>query len=139
MTRPSFCVNGDASTTVGSNYNPLVYTVVRHNNGGHYNATNGRFTAPVSGYYLFTGHICPTGNAVNSTSELFLMLNGSTGNRWFLDRRKKLEATSENSYSMSGSAVIYLAANDYIVLSHHSITSTATIEGSSVFSGELLS
>ena len=135
--QPSFNATGGLDA-VGSSYSELVYNTIKHNNGGHYSATTGRFTAPVSGYYLFTGHICPTGNAQGAASELFLMINNNTATRYFLDRRKKAESTSLNSYSMSGSAVVYLAANDFIALSHVAITSTATIEGSSVFSGQLL-
>ena len=30
-----------------------IFNTVVHNNGSHYNSSNGRFTAPVDGYYFF--------------------------------------------------------------------------------------
>lgn len=137
--QPAFLARGNSTTTVGSNYADLIYPLVDFNNGNHYNSTTGRFTAPVSGYYVFTGHIVPTANSQNAPSEFFVEVNnGSQTGRVFLDRRKKIEGTSENTFSLSGSAVLYLSQNDFVNLSHVNITSTATIEGSSVFSGYLL-
>jgi len=49
--QPSFLVapanNGQTANGYG------VYTTVFHNTGNHYNTSNGRFTAPVTGYYTF--------------------------------------------------------------------------------------
>jgi hypothetical protein len=136
--QPAFLARGDGLATCNGNYADLVYTTVTHNTGGHYNSSTGRFTAPVSGYYLITGHLVPTGNVQNATSEFFIIINGNTSNRVFLDRRKKIEATSSNTFSMGGSAITYLNANDYVTLSTVAVTSTATIEASSAFSGHLI-
>ena len=136
--QPAFVITGDSTTTLGSNYDALIYKTVRQNSGSHYSTSTGRFTAPVAGYYMITAHICPTGQAQNNVIELFLMKNGGTGTRWFLDRLVKTSATSSNTFSVGGSCVIYLSANDYINISHVGGTSTATIESSSVFSGYLL-
>ena len=81
-----------------------------HNIGGHYSTTNGRFTAPIAGYYLFTGAML-TNPAFSSNvyALVFWQLNGSSvhyfahnhNNGWIME---------------SGSFVVYLSANDYVNL-----------------------
>ena len=67
---PSFHVtktNGDVS---GNNY--VVFNRVEHNNGSHYSTSNGRFTAPVTGVYIF--HVW---HYTGGTSAIALRINGS--------------------------------------------------------------
>lgn len=133
--QPAFRATG-AIGTIGANYSTLPYPTVDFNIGGHYNSSTYRFTAPVSGRYMITGHLVPTGNNQNQTSELFLMVNGSTSNRVFLDRRLKTQATSSNSFSLGGSTIISLNANDYITWSIVAVN--GTVEGSSTISAYLI-
>ena len=50
--QPAF--NAKLSAATGANFNgTLVFNTVQYNIGNHYNGTNGRFTAPVDGRYLF--------------------------------------------------------------------------------------
>ena len=50
--QPAF--NAKLSTATGANHSGmLVFNTADHNTGGHYNTSNGRFTAPLAGRYLF--------------------------------------------------------------------------------------
>lgn len=48
--QPAFRVSMSSSALQGAGV--VLFNNVHNNNGGHYNAANGRFTAPVSGYYF---------------------------------------------------------------------------------------
>ena len=82
---PTFHVNGSPTITNnpggGSGYDNSVHSfgAIRHNNGSHYNNSNGRFTAPMTGYYHFTGGVWSSNsNQDSGTYLLKLMLNGSS-------------------------------------------------------------
>jgi len=69
-TKPSFHVSRRGGDVSANNY--VVFDQVSHNNGSHYDNTNGRFTAPVSGTYFFSAW-----NYIGSTSAFQLRINGS--------------------------------------------------------------
>jgi hypothetical protein len=75
--------------------------------GSHYNATNGRFTAPIAGYYFISLNIL---GSSSSGVEAAIKRNGST----VLNSR---DAGGTSGYvSTSASTVISLAANDYLTV-----------------------
>ena len=69
-TKPSFHVSRRAGDVSANNY--ITFDQVFHNNGSHYDNTNGRFTAPVSGTYFFSAW-----NYTGGTSAFQLRINGS--------------------------------------------------------------
>jgi hypothetical protein len=71
--QPAFSVYRTSNVSSGTY---IAHNVTLVNNGNHYNSTNGRFTAPVAGNYMFyaTGLTQPTGG----TSRMKLFKNGST-------------------------------------------------------------
>ena len=72
--QPSFTAVGNSGSTSISGGTVIVFSLTRYNTGGHYNTSNGRFTAPVSGKYLFSWNIYYYGGY---TSGIVLTINGS--------------------------------------------------------------
>ena len=68
--QPSFHVSRRGGNVSANNY--VVFDQVFHNNGNHYNNSNGRFTAPVTGVYFFSAW-----NYTGGTSAFQLRINGS--------------------------------------------------------------
>ena len=60
--QPSFNVTITTVGQINSNVGVIIFNntnaLGNHNNGNHYNASNGRFTAPVAGKYQFNARIC---------------------------------------------------------------------------------
>jgi len=68
--QPSFHASRRGGDVSANNY--VVFDQVFHNNGNHYNNSNGRFTAPVTGVYFFSAW-----HFTNSTSAFQLRINTS--------------------------------------------------------------
>jgi hypothetical protein len=96
----------------------LVFHNAKRDEGSHYNNSNGRFTAPVAGTY-FVGHNCLIDNNASDIARAAdLQKNGSNYVTLWYD-----QSGGDNDYhGVSGTAIIELAANDYI-----SIRATAGI------------
>jgi hypothetical protein len=91
------------------NNTTIVFQSVQHNIGNHYNSTNGRFTAPVSGSYFF-GYQGISGSNISSNEQnMSLVLNGTTG---ICDARAR--GYTESSFHLK--TVIYLSAGDYVTV-----------------------
>lgn len=82
------------------------YTGTRFNHGSHFNTSNGRFTAPVAGEYLF-GVNNNMGSQQNVKSWR-LYVNGSA---WIILSYADVSASWQN---LSASTLVTLNANDYI-------------------------
>ena len=82
------------------------YTGTRFNHGSHFNTSNGRFTAPVDGEYLF-GVNNNMGSQQNVKSWR-LYVNGSA---WIILSYADVTASWQN---LSASTLVTLNANDYI-------------------------
>ncbi len=119
--QPSFYANGNGSGYV---IGALAFGAVGTNIGGCYNASNGRFTAPVNGTYVF-----------HATA---LQYQTSNGGMYF---RKNGSMVGTRGYGNGGDAfasthiVLTLAANDYVdVYSEHNVYAG----GYSEFCGHLI-
>lgn len=105
--QPSFMAWRTTSTAVN---NTVIYNNVQHNVGGHYNTTNGRFTAPVAGKYHFS--INSIGNVTGGTIRLTVRKNGS---RTTIGSDFQLRIPVTANYNQGSLNFVWeLAANDYI-------------------------
>ena len=89
--------------------NVVVYGTTYMNIGSHYNTSNGRFTAPIAGTYLF--HWSAIGNSASDVYRYYMYKNGSL----FGDSQLRLD-TGSGEYGDNGSRIqmLSLAANDYV-------------------------
>ena len=81
-----------------------------HNNGGHYNSANGRFTAPVAGYYFFFLTVC--WNRTTGTGDFYADIrhNGNIAIRVYTDKSGGANVHPQQSAQYAN----YMAANDYV-------------------------
>jgi len=101
--------NGGNYTKSSAGYHKVLADATRYNIGSHYDTSNNRFTAPVAGRYLFTIAINTYTNGADNQYGSFLYLNGS--NYIALARHY---ARGDGDMVASGSAILQLAANDYV-------------------------
>jgi hypothetical protein len=86
------------------------YNEIDHNIGNHFNATNGRFTAPISGFYEVTGHFASS--ASNSRGiNVRIRKNGTVNGRQTGEIYNDRDNGSVNNFARF---VIELSAGDYI-------------------------
>jgi hypothetical protein len=129
--QPSFDVYKGSSAA--NNNAVIVYDNVRHNIGSHYSTSTGRFTAPISGRYLF----CVINNmGIANQADTLIRINGSNVTGVEFD-----PATGGTAYwlGLSIPVIFNLNANDYVDV-YVSGTPTYGVEGNpwNRFSGQLL-
>lgn len=101
--QPGFsAVRTSSFSSVGS---VVVFNAVEFNTGSHYNAANGRFTAPIAGKYIFD-FSC---HALTNGSELEIRRNGSAMG----DLASGLADAGAIWISASQTVIIDMAASDY--------------------------
>ena len=115
---PSF----HAQYTSASAGSELTSWTVSYNNGNHFNASNGRFTAPVTGtyYFNFFGMTGGTG-----TFDVSLWTNGTDDNHMVPYQ----SPTGGTHVSSSGGAIKRLNVGDYVSLRNNNTALYATSNG----------
>lgn len=103
--QPSFSASGSTSWTTVSPGNPVVFGSVQHNTGSNYNSSNGRFTAPIAGRYMFFFNFYVDGQRQASFRK-----NGSD----YIPTDTAIAMTPTGTATMSASYLFNLAAGDYI-------------------------
>ena len=101
-------LSNSSSSGATSSTDILKFATERHNQGSNYNASNGRFTAPVAGTYWFSfiGLVDNSGSSSHYWAQLWR--NGST----VTSIGYTYSDNGQYSY-FGGSACIYLAKDDY--------------------------
>jgi hypothetical protein len=106
--QPSFSVfdltfpSGTSGVGTGGN--------VVSNIGSYYNSSNGRFTAPVAGSYLFNLSVQAFNSGSTTYVNVALLVNASTSYGNFVTG---YGGTYNNHTQVTGSVILYLNANDY--------------------------
>ena len=111
VTKPAHpCFDVVKSNGNVSSGNYITYNTLNVNNGNHYNSSNGRFTAPVAGFYFFAYGTIK--NNTNSVTRLYIHKNGSR----IYGHGRHLRIDDGDSYGENGAMtiVVSLAVNDYI-------------------------
>jgi hypothetical protein len=120
--QPAFTAS--SGTNVNGVVDPVLFTIINLNRGGHYNSATGRFTAPVTGVYFFSASVDPTAGGVVSTQ---FKVNNVLQN--FL---RAYAVAGDGSQAVS--CALQLNAGDYVT-----IATNAGFEGSlSQFTGFLI-
>jgi hypothetical protein len=132
--QPSFYAVSNAGDTAYTANQVIVFNTTRHNTGSHFNTSNGRFTAPVAGKYLFIGNFYSYGG-YNTT--IILTINGSQYNAPGDVTPYFVNATNANAISAGFSLIWELAAGDYV--EPRSRATSQIYRMHSHFSGQLLS
>ena len=128
--QPSFAVTRNQGSVSNAVY---VYSSAFHNIGNHYNSSNGRFTAPVTGsYFIATNHMNDNTGTQNNV-QYAIRVNGGT-------HQLVYSSSGINVHTRwSWAGVIYLNQGDYIDIL---VSSGLNLYGNSTlytqFSGYLL-
>ena len=135
--QPCFVVYGSSVTASG---NVFLFQQVTLNVGSHYDASNGRFTAPIAGTYIF--YFTAIGSSTNDVYRYSTRKNGN--NYPHANTHVRLDTGATGSeYGYGTSAIIMdMAASDYAEIYFNSDSGNASHGGSGsgheVFSGHLL-
>ena len=132
--QPSFYATSTAGATSYGSAEVIVFNTARHNIGSHYNTSNGRFTAPVAGKYLFSFNCYSYGGYSNS---IVLTINGS---QYSPADVSPLAFSSSTAPSLTiGFTIVWeLAAGDYVEPRTRSGGSAQIYRAHAHFSGHLL-
>lgn len=134
--QPMFSAIRDAGSV---SYNSeIVFNSVAVNVGGHYNASTGRFTAPVTGLYMF--NIFGMSQSVGNVFWIQVRKNGAVYNKF--NPYNEDNSSASNKYRHAGgSFIIQLNAGDYasgFTGNNSSITMYGTGNAHNGFSGYLI-
>ena len=135
--QPSFgAYQASANYTVANGYHKMVIDGTRWNEGNHYDTSNSKFVAPVSGVYHFSAHVNRYSVADDYYFTIQFYVNGSghtMGSRLYSRGGADLVASMSHT--------IKLTANDYVeVYSYSNDTSSGFSAGATwnTFSGFLV-
>jgi len=131
---PAFYAN--KNDTFSTNNTDIVYDVVRTNIGNHYDSSNGKFTAPVTGVYVFSFGTLLQTSASTSYGYLNLAINGSAKNYYVVHSQYQVSRSYE---PLSWSGAVDLTSGDEVTVQGY-FSSSNTYGGATYtyFSGHLL-
>lgn len=124
-----FSVYRNAAWTTGSSASLIAFDTKIFDTGSNVDVvTNkGRFTAPVAGFYFFSTSVgSNTSNGGNNQQVLYLFVNGS--NKHTLSNN--FVPVVSSSQATHGSALVQLAANDYVEIYYQDTFATGGVTGS---------
>jgi len=142
--QPSFRAGTSSSVSISSSSIWQFQTTSgngKHNVGGHYNTSNGRFTAPISGRYLFYACVISQDTPVTQIADLVILcVNGSVVG--YNHRRSNYNSsTGSNGYYVDAvHGIVNLSAGDSVDVRNSSGTTLTQHANAnySIFEGYLV-
>ncbi len=113
----AYTPGGPNTTSTG----PVVFNTTRVNNGSYYNTSNGRFTVPVAGTYVFVVRLLLRTNGINSSGEITLYVNG--GNVGARGKSYGAAQIANGHIPEESTIILTLAAGDYVQAAVYAIGS----------------
>ena len=114
-------VEKDTTTTVGTNFNNVIFNTTITNGGwtsGHYNATTGEFTTPLDGFYYVSTQVRFDSNAASYIRVIISVDGSSYGNGGGHIINGNKHSTDYQSLSLSN--IVKVAANKIIKIQAYS-------------------
>ena len=133
--QPAFTAISNAGQQTYTGGTGLVFNNTRVNTGSHYNTSNGRFTAPVAGNYLFTYNLYTYSDVAAS---LVITINGSELSYSDVYPLSYRAADGTTQFTISLSIVLNLSASDYVQVKVRSGSTAKVYMSHSHFSGYLI-
>lgn len=87
----------------------IPFNAVNYDPGSNFNTGNGRFTAPVSGWYMVHSAIRNDGMATGKRMDMGLLINGSETSFWL-----SVPSGSGAESGINGGDIKYMSAGDYL-------------------------
>ena len=140
---PVFMCTGTGGWTAISGDNIINTSVfsVDYDRGGNFTASNGRFTAPVTGFYLFVFHTYTRANNTSGYVYPKFYVNGSGYADGSNTMIQHYQGHGDEDKGTCNTAHIYLTANQYVQVGHsaHGNSNPISYHGASLgFSGHLI-
>ena len=134
---PAFNVRVSSNYTTTTGSPDIIFGTTIYNIGNHFNTSNGRFTAPISGIYSFTSMVRAEVNQIYWHS--WFKINGVNLLNGLGHGLYGLVSTSNTTGFNAGeaTAVLSLNAGDYVTSAYWS-TSAVTIQQQTFFQGHLV-
>jgi hypothetical protein len=132
---PGFNAYHNANAYVPSSSTVFAHNTVRYNNGGHFNTSTHRFTAPIAGIYHFHFHTIYYGSGSNAHVSLRVNGSGQSGtNTHFSSNEGAVWQTVNITTNLD------LAENDYVDIMSNSMGGLTYLHGTTwnEFSGYLV-
>ena len=107
--QPSFEAQNVSNQNLTASWSNLIFGSVLSNRGGHYNGTNGRFTAPVDGFYQFNT-VFLVSKANNTRLDAILVKNGA----YYSGAEYQDYSSTSTNTSIVYTSCIQLATGDYV-------------------------
>ena len=132
---PSFAAKRTASTTIShGSWTDVIFNTEHYDTTSNYNTSNGRFTSPVAGRYLFCSSLQM--DVHNETTFVWIrLIKNGTAVRYG-ECEDVNEGGDMENVTIQIQSILDLSANDYIKIQIHAGTKNVTLNGSQPNIGE---